>query len=202
LIPDDYFDRFSTAKYRNKNPVQRALIRRFVSKLHSLFIAAGPLASVFEVGCGEGFLSGYLSEKFPQVSFSGVDLDADDVAKAKGLFERFDAQQGSVYDLGSIERAFDLVMCCEVMEHLDEPMRALDQMLSLSPKRVILTVPHEPWFRLSNFLRGKNLTRLGNDIEHVNHWGVRSFRRLISTRVEVEQITTSYPWVLALGRPR
>lgn len=209
MIPDAYFDRFETPKYRARNPVQRALIRRFVREVHGLFIEANPVASVLEIGVGEGFLSGYLSEKFPEKSFTGVDLSEGDIGRLKQKFPRIDARVASVYDLprvfpgdGQATRRFDLIVCCEVMEHLDEPVRALDAMIALRPRRLLLSVPHEPFFRLSNLLRGKNVSRLGNDIEHVQHWGRRAFGRLLEDRVDVLRLTTSYPWILALAAPR
>ena len=55
---------------------------------------------------------------------------------------------------------------------------------------------------LSNLLRGKNVTRFGNDIEHVNHWGTSSFRKLLEQRFDVLELTTAYPWMLALVQPR
>lgn len=202
MIPDAYFDRFSTKKYRNENPIQRALIRRFVATLHDLFIEAGPVSSVLEVGVGEGFISGYLSEKFPSIRFTGVDLAEGDVAKLREKFPRVDARVASAYDVAKLGGGFDLVICAEVMEHLSEPERALDQMLALRPKRLLLSVPHEPFFMLSNLARGKNVTRFGNDPEHVNHWGRRSFRAILETRLSVLRLTTSYPWILALASPK
>lgn len=202
MIPDAYFDRFATPKYQNKNPVQRALIRRFVSQLHDLFIEANPVETVLEVGVGEGFLSGYLSEKFPEKRFTGVDVRAEDLERVRALFPRIETHAGSAYDLGALEPGYDLVICAEVMEHLVEPERALDEILRLRPKRLLLSVPHEPFFMLSNLLRGKNVTRFGNDIEHINHWGKSSFRALLETRLTVSRLTTSYPWILALAAPR
>lgn len=202
MIPDDYFARFSTKKYRNENPIQRALIRRFVSSLHDLFIEASPVSSVLEVGVGEGFISGYLSEKFPSIRFSGVDLAEADIAKLREKFPRVEAHVGSAYDVDKLPGGYDLVICAEVMEHLDEPARALDRMIALAPKRLLLSVPHEPFFMLSNLARLKNVTRFGNDPEHVNHWGRRSFRELLEARLDVLRMTTSYPWILALASPR
>jgi 2-polyprenyl-3-methyl-5-hydroxy-6-metoxy-1,4-benzoquinol methylase len=202
VIPDEYFARFETPKYKSENPVQRALIRRFVSSLHDLFIEAGPVTSVLEVGVGEGFISGYLSEKFPAIRFTGVDLAASDVEKLRAKFPRVDAHVGSAYDLGGLPGGYDLIICAEVLEHLDTPERALDEMLKHKPRRMLLSVPHEPFFMLSNLARGKNVSRLGNDPEHVNHWGPRSFRKLLETRLSVLRLTTSYPWILALTAPR
>ncbi len=202
MIPDGYFSRFETKKYRNENPVQRALIRRFVATLHELFLEAGPVSSVLEVGLGEGFISGYLSEQLPALRFTGIELDAADATRARRHFPRIEVHQGSAYDLGALPGGYDLVLCAEVLEHLDDPRRALDQMLGLRPRRLLLSVPHEPFFMLSNLARLKNVARLGNDPEHVNHWGRRSFRRLLTPRCDVLRVTTSYPWILALAAPR
>ena len=40
---------------------------------------------------------------------------------------------------------------------------------------VVVSVPREPVFCALNLARGKNVTRLGNDPEHINHWGRRGF---------------------------
>jgi 2-polyprenyl-3-methyl-5-hydroxy-6-metoxy-1,4-benzoquinol methylase len=200
-ISDAYFDGFETKKYRAKNPIKRALIRRFVSRLHELF-DADPPRSVLEIGVGEGFLSGFLSERYPHVEFSGVDINQRDLDLLATKFPRIKRYCTSIYDLGALPGGYDLVMCAEVLEHVDDPDRAIEQIVKLSPKRVILTVPHEPWFMLSNLAMGKNVTRLGNDIEHINHFSVASFRKLLSRKLELSKVTTSYPWILAAGRPK
>jgi SAM-dependent methyltransferase len=202
LVPDSYFDQFSTAKYRNPSRVQRALIRRFVARLHALFVAANPVSRVLEIGVGEGFLSGYLSERFPEKHFTGVDLDPAKLAGLRRLFPRIETHVGDGYDLSFLPGQYDLVICAEVLEHVQEPLRLVDQALARQPHRLILTVPHEPWFQLSNLARGKNLRLLGNDPEHLQHWGPRSFRAMLEPRCEVLVTTTSYPWLLALAAPR
>ena len=202
MIPDSYFDSFHTAKYRSENPVQRFLIRRFIEKLAGLFDLTQPSGSVLEIGCGEGFVAGQLSARHSGESYVGVDLDAKDIENLRAKFPGVEAHQGSIYDLSFLGREFDVVVCAEVMEHLDEPRAALEQIIERKPRWVILSVPHEPWFCLSNFARGKNITRLGNDPEHVNLWGRRGFRKVIESHLVVERHETSYPWQLVLARPK
>jgi SAM-dependent methyltransferase len=202
LIPDAYFDRFETPKYRRRSRVRRALIRRFVRRLHELVLEAGPIASVLEIGVGEGFLSGYLSEKLPTVRFCGLDASAEALARLQRLFPRIETCVGTAYDLSGLQGPFDLVLCAEVLEHLDEPDRALEAIASARPRRAVLTVPHEPFFRLSNLASGANVSRWGNDPEHVQQFGPRSFRQLLSARFDVLSLDTSYPWILALVAPK
>ena len=201
-ITDSYFDRFQTKKYRAKNPIKRALIKRFVTAVHELFESGDAPKSVLEIGVGEGFLSGFLSERYPEVKFTGVDLNQADLDLLAQKFPRIERHCANIYDLSALPGGYDLVICAEVLEHVDEPQRALEQIVRLGPKRVILTVPHEPWFMLSNLAMGKNITRLGNDVEHVNHFTVGSFRRLLLPKFELSRVTTSYPWILAAGKPK
>lgn len=201
-VSDSYFDQFETKKYRAKNPLKRALIRRFVDQVHHLFELDGVPRSVLEIGVGEGFLSGYLSSRHAGVEFSGVDINQQDLELLSRKFPHIKRYCTSIYDLSALPGGYDLIICAEVLEHLDQPERGLEQIVKLAPKRVILTVPHEPWFMLSNLAMGKNVARLGNDVEHVNHFTVRSFRRLLSQQLVLSKVTTSYPWILAAGAPR
>ncbi len=196
ILDDAYFDRFYTPKYRSKNPVQRHLIRRFASVIHGWVDEMRDVQRVLEIGVGEGFLSGGLSERYPNIEFSGIDLSEDDIRRAREHFPRLSAEVGTIYDLSALRGPFDLVICCEVLEHLQHPQAGLRQIASLKSKHAILSVPHEPWFMLSNLARGKNITRFGNDPEHVNHWGRRSFRRFVESALRVEDSETAYPWVM------
>lgn len=202
MIPDSYFDRFETPKYKERSALKRGLIKRFVERFHSLFLRANPVGSVLEVGMGEGFLSGYLSERFPHIRFEGLDTDAGQLALAAKLFPRIKTHHGTIYELKERAGEFDLVLCCEVLEHLSDPEKALDEIVALKPKFVLFTVPHEPFFMLSNLFRGRNITRLGNDIDHHNHWGKKTFEQLLSSRFDIIELTTSYPFLLALTVPR
>lgn len=202
MIPDEHFERFDTKKYRSKSRVKRWLIRRFARSLFDLVIEAGPLERVLEIGVGEGFLSGFLSERLPTVDFWGIDLSEADIGRLRQKFPRIHGQVGSIYDVASLGQRFDVVVCAEILEHLDDPGRALDAVHALAPRRAIFSVPHEPWFMLSNLAAGKNVTRLGNDPEHINHFGNKSFAKLLESRFRVDRQVTSYPWILALTTPR
>jgi len=201
MISDAYFEQFSTPKYRNRNPLQRFLIRRFLATIESLVPEMRPRGRVLEIGVGEGFVSGHLSEVFPDVHFIGTDRNEEDLRLLQRHFPRIEVHRGDIED-SELPRDVDLVLCIEVLEHLPEPERALDQILALGPRYAIFSVPHEPWFMLSNFLRGKNLRRFGNDPEHEQLFGKRSFRALLTSRFDVLDLRTPYPWIAALTKPR
>jgi SAM-dependent methyltransferase len=195
-VTDEHFARFATPKYAKRGRVQRLLIRRFVAGLEALLARGGSFASVLEIGCGEGFLCGYLAERNPEAAFVGIDTSDADLARLRRMFPRVDARAGSVYDLSSLGRRFDVVVCSEVLEHLDDPERALAQIASIGPRFAILSVPHEPWFRLGNALR------LGDDPGHIHHFRPRTFRAIVERQFELVALERVFPWLLALVRPK
>ena len=75
-------------------------------------------------------------------------------------------------------------------------------MARVSSSELLISVPHEPWFRLGSLARGNYLSDWGNHPEHVNHWNPRTLRRFLEPTVDVVEIGTSLPWVIARCRVR
>ncbi len=63
----------------------------------------------------------------------------------------------------------------------------------------LLSVPHEPFFRLGNLLRGKNVTRLGDPTDHLQHWGARGFAAFCGRELAVRIRTGAFPWLIVYG---
>jgi ubiquinone/menaquinone biosynthesis C-methylase UbiE len=186
------------AKFQTRNPVVQHLIDRFYQRLES---TVSPLAprSLLDAGCGEGETLTRLSAPECLV---GLDVNADAVAFAARRCPRAEVLRGSVYQLPFADRSFDLVLCLEVLEHLQEPQRAVAELGRVSRRDVVVSIPHEPWFRIGSALRGKYLRNLGNHPEHVNHWDRRDLRRFLEPGLEVVGIRGSFPWLIAHCRRR
>jgi 2-polyprenyl-3-methyl-5-hydroxy-6-metoxy-1,4-benzoquinol methylase len=95
-----------------------------------------------------------------------------------------------------------LVVCCEVLEHLDDPARALSVLAGLAHSYLIVSVPREPLWRVLNMARGRYWRALGNTPGHLQHWSTRSFLALLERQVEVLEVRTPLPWTMALCRRR
>jgi hypothetical protein len=48
-------------------------------------------------------------------------------------------------------------------------------------------------------LRGKNVSRLGNDPEHLQNWSQGSFVRFLAPHVSVVSVLRSFPWLIVLA---
>jgi SAM-dependent methyltransferase len=107
--------------------------------------------------------------------------------------------RGDACELPFGDQRFDLVVCLEVLEHLPEPERALRELRRVSRGGCLISVPHEPFFRAGNVLRGKNLARLGDPSDHVQHWGAREFAAFCGSELAVRVRTTTFPWLIVYG---
>ena len=188
-------------KYGTRNPIARALMRGFLGAFRELVETSGA-RDVHEVGCGEGELSLTLHGMGCRVR--GSDLspmvidEARRRAEASGADIPFEAT--SIYELQPGRDRAELVVCCEVLEHLDDPDRGLDVLASLASPHLLVSVPREPLWRALNMTRGKYLGALGNTPGHVNHWSTGAFLRFLRRRVEVVEVRRPWPWTMALCR--
>lgn len=187
-------------KFRARNPIVVRLIDRFYASLRSLVEPLDP-DSVLDAGCGEGETVGRLADCLPR-RVAGIDVRDDCVAFTRQRFPWMEVSRQSVYKLAFPDRSFDLVLCLEVLEHLDEPAAALSELSRVSRRDLVLSVPHEPWFRVGSLLRGKHLARLGNHPEHLQRWNRDTFGDFLASKVEVVSVATAFPWLIAHCRPR
>jgi len=184
------------AKHSSKNPLQRWLIKTFHANVIHLLLRTSP-KNIFEAGCGEGFSSIQIISAI-QSEFIGMDIDIKSSLLARKDCSSGFFLQGDIKNSPFKDSVFDLVVSLEVLEHIENPLSALDELCRVSRKWLILSVPNEPFFCLANFLRGKNLKQWGNDPGHINHWTKRSFVHFVERRCVVIEKTLSFPWIILL----
>jgi ubiquinone/menaquinone biosynthesis C-methylase UbiE len=92
------------------------------------------------------------------------------------------------------DNQFDVVVAAEVLEHLPDPVRGLQEMARVGRRHLVLSVPREPVFRSCNLVAGRYVRDLGNTPGHLNHWSKRSFVRFVSQVAEVRDVTSPFPW--------
>ena len=150
-------------KYTTRNPLVRLLVANFRSNLRQLVERTGA-HQVHEVGCGEGFLARQLAEQGCDVR--GSDLSAATIAEARersaGVFPPISFQVADLYQLSPDRDAAELVICCEVLEHLPDTEGALSLLNRLARPYLIVSVPREPLWRILNVARGRYWSELGN----------------------------------------
>lgn len=186
-------------KYRTGNPLVRLVLRRFLGEVGDAVEALAP-ASVVDLGCGEGMVARLLRRRLPGVDYLGLDTSEVAVEAARSLNPELSFRVASLFDPPAEGERGELALCLEVLEHLEDPHRAVPAVLAWTEGPALISVPWEPFFRLGNLLRGRHLAAGGDHPEHVQHFGRRSLRRTLGRHATVERIWTSFPWILALIR--
>ncbi|MCB9567393.1 MAG: class I SAM-dependent methyltransferase [Myxococcales bacterium] len=185
-------------KYDTRNPIARRLVDGFLRAVGDLYADARP-RTVLEVGCGEGRLADHLLGRHRPARFAACDL-VD--ARGPGCDPAIEFTAASIYALPYADREFDMVICCEVLEHLERPAAGLAELARVADHHVLLSTPWEPTWRLLNLLRGRYLRDLGNTPGHLQHFTRRQLVRLAGGALEIEAVRRPLPWTVILGGPK
>lgn len=185
-------------KYGSRNWIVRRIMDGFEQALTGLVAAIAP-RTIHEVGCGEGhWVMKWVSEG---IDARGTDFSAQviamarDNAAARGVGpERFAVR--SIYDLTREQDHADLIVCCEVFEHLEDPRGGFEVLQAIAPRDLIVSVPREPLWRALNMVRGRYLGDLGNTPGHVQHWSKSDIASLAADYFDVAAVLSPFPWTM------
>ena len=135
--------------------------------------------SILELGCGTGAVLGELSRRKLADAYYGVDFSEEAVQYMTKLYPEV---QGAAADIvqnpnpfGDI--AFDVVIVCHTIEHLERPMEFLKATEHMNFKTMIAEVPLEDLFfgRVKALLKDRSKNAAG----HVQFFTRQSFRDLL-----------------------
>jgi len=136
---------------------------------------------VIDIGCGTGHLLAELKKMHPNIEVNGTDFSQESINVSKNVNKEGDFFKMDIFDIPDTQyQQYDFVFCCEVLEHLLYPQRALENILSLVAKSgtIILTVPN-----------GRIDTYGG----HINFWSPESWGVFVDNCVGlVKGVSVSY----------
>lgn len=183
-------------KFGSRNPLVRHLMRGFLTAIDGCVTLARP-TSILEVGCGEGELIGHLARRFTHLNrYAACDLSLDKLSS--NLPRAIECQVANAYALPYATASFDLVVCCEVLEHLEAPDQAIRELCRVSARHLLVSTPREPLWRALNLLRLAYWSDWGNTPGHVQHFSRNSLERLLSQQAKILRICSPIPWTVAL----
>jgi 2-polyprenyl-3-methyl-5-hydroxy-6-metoxy-1,4-benzoquinol methylase len=187
-------------KFQTRNPLARFLFDRFYGTLKRMVAELQP-ESVLDAGCGEGETLERLRDLLPR-DVHGFDNNPACVKFAAARLPAYRFSTGDVCRVDYQDNRFHTVLCLEVLEHLAEPSRAMRELVRVSRSHIVISVPNEPLFRLTNLARGKYIRRWGDHREHCQHWNRARLASFLAASADVMQVQSSYPWLIALCRKR
>ena len=160
-----------------------------------------PLSRILDAGCGIGGIARNL--RSPETRIYGCDTDVD--AIENGIInKRLDeAKAANLCALPYSDNFFDLVVCSEVLEHIQNDGQALRELLRVSKGPVFLTVPaHGYLFTDSDRLLGHKrrysrsdferlLTESGAQFRPIRSFGVMPGLMILAYRFGLHRLTKS-----------
>ncbi len=188
-------------KYGSSNPVVRRLMGNFERTLEELFTLASP-ASVLDVGCGEGVLVQRWAQRLGNGRVVGIDLEEESIQAgwAEHSAPNLEYRVMEAENLPFAAEEFELASAIEVLEHVPDPEHTVSEMARCASRHLLVSVPHEPLWRMLNMARGAYWPALGNTPGHINHWSRRSFVAMLSRHGEVAEVRSPFPWTMVLVR--
>ncbi len=189
-------------KHLSPNPAQRFLLNRFHQKIVSL-VKQTQATQYLDTGCGEGFVMQHLQQHIPAITTIGGDFSGDSLLWGReNIQHQVPLTNLDLHHLPFADHQFPLVICLEVLEHLPNSAIGLRELSRVSSDYILISVPHEPFFRGANFLRGKHINAWGNDPEHLHNYSGYKFRHMVQQVVDIVWHGYSFPWQIALTKKR
>jgi SAM-dependent methyltransferase len=127
--------------------------RRIINKLISRLSV--DISSIADVGCGNGALLQEVSHTFKMdgIRYKGFDVSGEVIEQnCDNQFLSGMSWQKLNLDIEGPAEMFDLVLCSEVLEHLQNWEQGLDKLLSATAKHLIVTVPSGYLYKIDSMV--------------------------------------------------
>lgn len=184
-------------KYESKNIIVRHLVKNFLNTVYD-FLKQLEINKILEVGCGEGYLTSYIKSQKQDIYIQGCDISEFIINKAVRTYPNIPFIVSSIYNMPYREGEFDLLIVCEVLEHLNYPFMAIEEIKRVTTRYSIFSVPLEPIWSILNIMRCKYLSKFGNTPGHLQKWNRKTFVRMLSRYFKVKSIKCPCPWIIVL----
>ncbi len=147
-------------------------------KIFSLLKEEGQFA--IDLGCGEGITLGAMIETFPRKKCLGIELERESCRTCR-LFG-LPVLNGSICDLSIRTESIDDCLLTDVLEHLEDPEKAVEEIRRiLKPGgRLIVVIPNDRSFFWSRLLCLK-WKEAFHDPGHVQQWRPRKLKDLFQS---------------------
>jgi SAM-dependent methyltransferase len=134
--------------------------------------------TIADVGSGPGYLFRLIHRQAPSARLTGYDTYLDLMQLARHLCPAAQFVEQDLFEV--TDSGYDIVYCCEVLEHLIDPGDALERLIAMVGPggRLVLTVPdgrHDSFAANGPYQNGRGYWG------HIHFWSPESWRLFIGS---------------------
>lgn len=194
----------ATISYDQQAKIQRSMAHQ----LHQDIADYGPFSHLLEIGCGTGYSTRWLRDKYPTARIDALDLSPAMIAKAKQRCHNLSGLSFFVQDIEDDERLkeshlYDGIVSNATFQWLQQPQKTLDKLYQqLQPRGALMISTFGPkTFRELNemFIQAENRHGLPHQKHQLSlvssqEWGERFTKagfQLLERKEELQRLSYS-----------
>ncbi len=126
--------------------------------------------SLIDIGGAEGYKA-WVAERLFKVIVKNSDLSQEACKRCEEIFH-IESIPIDIHKLPFENNEFDVALCSETLEHVADLPQAVNELLRVSRKAIVITVPHEPEETVDK------IKKEGIPHGHIHHFDLESFNFL------------------------
>ena len=151
--------------------------------------------TLVDIGCGEGITLGKMHRLFPDRKVLGVDDLSEniDICRRHGCR----VEQGDVYNLLLPSKSVDFVLFMEVIEHLEYPETAIQEIhrVLVPNGRLVIVFPNDRFFKIARICTLR-FREAAYDPGHVRQWTPHEMREFLKRQGLTSAFSRNMPFYL------
>lgn len=175
-VPVDYY----------QEGVKNNLLQRFwhKNKLEKVMAAISIAPQeILDVGCASGWFLSQLSHEFPKAKCYGIDIYREAIDYGKRIYPHIEFKISDAHKIPYRDKTFDLIVCAEVLEHVDDPMSVLVEIKRVLKNNgiAVIEIDSGSWlFSVVWYLWRKMNGRVWND-SHLHSFNIKKLDAMIKS---------------------
>ncbi|HTE07923.1 MAG TPA: class I SAM-dependent methyltransferase [Flavitalea sp.] len=188
VIDGIYFSHQPIYGYRSHYSAEANIGRHMITRSILNQLNNYSFKSFIDIGGAEGYTANLVKNLFGAEVMS-TDLSESACQRAKEIFG-IEAVACDIHQLPFADASFDAVLCSETIEHVTDFKKAVTELLRITKKVLVITVPHESAEQVEFNIRD-NVPH-----GHINYFDVNSFNYLQEKGYTVKWERTQSPFLV------
>lgn len=154
---------------------EKSLLHRYTVTYHIMkMLSHLDFGNLIDVGGAEGYKGALVRHLF-DADVKSCDLSQEACNRANEIYS-MDSQAIDVQDLPFEADSFDIVLCSEVLEHVPEFETAVEQLVRVCKKAVVITLPHESKKHVEKHRTHPHAHLRAFNLKSLDHLELRGFK--------------------------